>query len=235
MAKETGKKEILKQKKVKQSNITFKVNKKGKRILPLMNFLRCIIIPFYYILKPFRYYGNKKLQDGAAVIVCNHYTLFDLIYPGALTWEGLHFVSKKENINVPILGAVMRKVKALTANRDGNDVRVLLDSMKCLKNGDKIVIFPEGTRNKTNAEMLKFHHGAALMAIKSKAPIIPIMIYKKPRFFRMAHILVGEPIELKEYYDRKLTEQEFAEADNIIRERMLHMREEHTKFVMNKK
>ena len=224
-----------KEKKNKKDDITIKANKKGKHILLLMNFLRCIIIPLYYIVKPFRYYGNKKLVDGKAVIVCNHYTLFDVIYAGALTWEGLHFLSKKENLSVPVLGAAMRKLKALTANRDGNDIRVLMDSIKCLKNGDKIVIFPEGTRNKKGTEMLPFHHGAALMAIKTKAPIIPLVIYKRPKCFRMAHILVGEPMEFEEYYDRKLTEEDYTEADNKIRERMLALRDEHTQFLNKKK
>ena len=222
-------------KKEKKYDITIKANKKGKKIIPLMNVLRCIIIPIFYILKPFRYYGNKKLPNGRAVLVCNHYTLFDLIYPGALTWEGLHFLSKKENQDVPVLGAVMRNVKALSANRDGKDVRVLLDSLKCLKNDDKLVIFPEGTRNKTDAEMLPFHHGAAMMAIMAQAPIIPIVIYKKPKWFRMAHILVGDPILFEEYFNTKLTEEDYVEADNKIRDIMLRLREEHAAFLKNKK
>lgn len=223
------------EKKAKKEEITFKTNKKGMPISWLMNFLRCSVIPIYYIFKPFRYYGQKKLNRGKAVLVCNHYTLFDIIYPGALTWEALHFLSKKENLKVPVLGAVMRKVKALVANRDGTDVRVLLDSMKCLKNEQKIVIFPEGTRNRDGGEMLPFHHGAALMAIKAKAPVVPMVIYNKPKLFGMTHILMGEPIEFKEYYDRKLTDEEYNEADNKIRERMIALREEHTQFLNTKK
>ncbi len=225
----------VKKKNTKKYDITIKANKNGRHILPLMNVLRCVIVPFFYIFKPFRFYGNKKIKDGAAVLVCNHYTLLDIVYPGVLTWEGVHFVSKKENLSVPILNAVMRKVKTLIANRDGNDVRVLLDSLKCLKNGDKIVIFPEGTRNKTDEPMLEFHHGAAVMAIKGKAPIIPVVIYKKPRFFRMTHVIVGEPIELTEYYDRKLSEEEFAEADNKIRDKMLELQRGHSEFLKAKK
>ena len=234
MANIDNQKEV-KKKKTKKYDITIKANKRGRHILPLMNVLRCIIVPFFYIFKPFRFYGNKKIKDGAAVLVCNHYTLLDIVYPGVLTWEGVHFVSKKENGEVPLLGAVMRHVKSIFANRDGNDVRVLLDSLKCLKNGDKIVIFPEGTRNKSGADMLEFHHGAAVMAIKAKAPIIPVVIYKKPRFFRMTHVIVGDHIEFTEYYDRKLSEEEFAEADNKIRDRMLELKHEHSKFLKLKK
>jgi 1-acyl-sn-glycerol-3-phosphate acyltransferase len=104
-----------------------------------------------------------------------------------------------------------------------------------LKNGEKLCIFPEGTRNKTDEEMLPFHHGAAAIAIKCKAPIVPMVIYKKPRYFRMTHILVGEPIEFTEYYGKKLTEEELTAVDNSLRQRMIKMRREHTEFLQSKK
>lgn len=222
-------------KKKKKSDITVKANKKGRHIIKLLNFLRVIVIPIYWLCKPFRFYGNRKVKDGACVYVCNHYGLFDAVYPAATTWEGIHFLAKKENFEAPILGWLLGKVKAICANRDGNDVRAILDCFKCLKNGEKICIFPEGTRNKTEAEMLPFHHGAAAIAIKCKTPILPIMMYKCPRFFRRTHVLIGEPFELTEYYDRKLTEAEFEEADNKIRDIMLNMRKQHAEYLENKK
>ena len=222
-------------KKKKKSDITVKANKKGRHIIKLLNFLRVIVIPIYWLCKPFRFYGNRKVKDGACVYVCNHYGLFDAVFPAATTWEGIHYLAKKENFEAPILGWLLGKVKAICANRDGNDVRAILDCFKCLKNGEKICIFPEGTRNKTEAEMLPFHHGAAAIAIKCKTPILPIMMYKRPRFFRRTHMLIGEPFELTEYYDRKLTEAEFEEADNKIRDIMLDMRKQHAEYLENKK
>ena len=218
-----------------QNDITVKANKKGRHIMPLMNVLRCLFIPFYFLVKPFKFYGNRKVKDGACVYVLNHYTMLDPIYPAATTWEGIHFVAKKETFDAPVLGTLIRKVKGISVNRNGNDVRALLDAFKCLKNGEKVSICPEGTRNKTDAEMLPFHHGAAIFAIKTHTPIIPMVIYKKPKFFRVTHILIDEPMELTEYYDRKLTAEEIEEADNKIRNRMLEMRREHTLYLQAKK
>ena len=76
-----------------------------------------------------------------------------------------------------LIGTFIRWIKGIPVNRDGNDVRALLDCLKCLKNGEKISIYPEGTRNKTGEGMLPFRHGAAAMAIKAKVPIIPVMMY----------------------------------------------------------
>ena len=122
-------------KKKKKSDITVKANKKGRHIIKLLNFLRVIVIPIYWLCKPFRFYGNRKVKDGACVYVCNHYGLFDAVFPAATTWEGIHYLAKKENFEAPILGWLLGKVKAICANRDGNDGRAILDCFKCLKNG----------------------------------------------------------------------------------------------------
>ncbi len=218
----------------KKKDITVKANKKGKHVMGWMNFIRCLF-PFYKIFKPFRLYGNKKVADGACLYVCNHYAMLDPVYPMATTWEGIHFIAKKELFEAPVVGWLLRRLKGISANRDGNDVRVLLDSFKCLKNGEKICIFPEGTRNKKGTELEPFEHGASAIAIKAKVPVVPMMIYKKARIFRTAHILVGEPFEFTEYYGRRLTEADYAEADEKLRATMLELRRKHTEFLESKK
>ncbi|MBQ5929485.1 MAG: 1-acyl-sn-glycerol-3-phosphate acyltransferase [Clostridia bacterium] len=219
----------------KKTEITVKANRKGRHIMPLLSFLRVLVVPVFWILRPFRFYGNWKTKDGACIYICNHYGLMDIAYPACTTWEGLHYVAKKEVEKMPVVNFLFRKVKGISVNRDGNDVRALLDCFKCLKNGEKICIFPEGTRNKTGAELQPFRHGAAAIAIKAKAPIIPIMIYKKPRYFRMTHVLVGDPVELAEYYDRKLTETDYSEADAKLYNIMLDLRKKHKEFLETKK
>ena len=216
-------------------SITVKPNKKGRHIIGFINFLRVLVLPIFSLIRPFRFYGNRKVRDGACIYVSNHYGLLDPAYVAATTWEGIHFVGKKEIFESKFLGAIARKAKAISVNRDGNDVRGLLDCFKCLRNGEKICIYPEGTRNKTEQELLPFHHGAAMMAIKCKAPIIPVVIYKKPKFFRRTDVLIGEPLELTEYYGKKLSEEEIGQVDEFLRRHMLEMRRQHTEYLANKK
>jgi len=219
----------------KRKSITVKANKKGRHIMRFLNFLRVLIIPFYYIFKPFKVYKNRKVKDGACIFICNHYSLFDPVYAAVTTWEGIHFVAKRQAFEIPVIGKFLYGIKAISVNRDGNDVRGLLDALKCLKNNEKICIYPEGTRNKTNGEMAPFRHGASVMAIKTKTPIVPIVICKRPRLFRCTHILVGEPFELSEYYDKKQTNEELEKIDESLRQRMIEMRASHMEFLANKK
>lgn len=227
--------EKKKEKPKKSQTITVKANKKGRHVMGFMNFLRVLVLPAFSLIRPFRYYGNHKVKDGACVYISNHYGVMDPAYVAATTWEGVHFVGKKEVFDAPVLGAIARKAKAISVSRDGKDARGLLDCFKCLKNGEKICIYPEGTRNKTGGEMLPFRHGAAVMAIRCKVPVVPIVIYSKPKCFHRTDILVGDPIELTEYYDRKLTEEEMGQVDDFLRLHMIEMRKKHTEFLESKK
>ena len=223
----------MKEKKI--PSITVKANKHGKHVMPLLNVLRVILVPIIFLLKPFKIYGRKKVEDGACIYISNHYGLFDPVYPVVTTWEGVHFISKKETFEAPILGFFMRKIKALRVYRDGNDARALLDSLKCLKNNEKIVIYPEGSRNKVSDEIRPFKHGAAVMAIRTKTPIVPLVICKRPKFFRCTPIMIGENIELTEYYDRKLTDEDYLEAEEKLRNALISLREEYFEKYSKKK
>ena len=215
--------------------ITVPANNKGKHILPFMNFLRVLVIPAYFLVMPFRFFGKRKAPEGACIYVGNHYTLMDVVFMASTTWECVHFVGKRAIFDSKFLGGFARGIKAIPVARDGSDVRAMLDCLKCLKNGEKIAIYPEGKRNKTDAEILPFKHGAAAMAIKTKVPVIPLVMYKRPKLFHCTHVLVGEPIDLSEYYDVKLTEEELVKADEKIRETMLKMKAEHKAFLESKK
>ena len=223
-----------KPKQKKTVSITNKTDKKGRHVNGWISFLRIFIAPIVRLFYPFRYYGNYKIKDGAALYVMNHYRMVDPIYPLLTTKEGIHYIGKKEMFSMPVYGFFCKKVKSIAVNRDGTDVRGIMDALKCLKNDEKVCICPEGTRNKTDEVFLPFKPGAAMLAIRAKAPVIPIVIYNKARFLRTTHILVGEPIEFTEYYGQKLTDEILSEADERIVSAFWALRNEHDELLASK-
>lgn len=238
------KKELKQQKKLqkkrekqaKQYRLLFPANKKGKHVMHAMNFLRFLFYPIHRIVYPFKMYGAKKVPDGPFVYVGNHFNIFDIFYVAHTTSEGVHFMAKQCLFEKPILGWWMRKVGAISAMRDGSDIRTLMDAMKVLKNGEKVSLFPEGTRNKVSEEeFLPFHGGAAMLAIKTQTPVVPFVICSRPRVFRMTHVVYGEPMELKEFYGRKLTQEDYDRADEMLKQRLYDLRAEHRTYLASKK
>lgn len=127
----------------KKRSVTVPANKKGRHIMGLLNVLRVIVIPIFWLCLPFRFYGKRKVADGACVYIGNHYRIWDVIYPASTTWEGIHYISKKSVVHNWFMGFFCKHLKAIEVSRDGSDVRAIMDSLKCLKNGEKICIFPK--------------------------------------------------------------------------------------------
>ena len=184
-------------------------------------FLKKFMVAVTQILFPFKLVGAEKVEDGACVLVGNHYRIWDIVHMACTTKEKVHFITKKELYKNKFLAHLCGIVEAIPVSRDGQDAKAVMTALRYLKNGEKISMFPEGTRNRTEEELLPLKGGAAMFAIKAKVPVYPIMCPHKTRLFRRTKILVGDPIDLSAFYERRLTAEDYAAAEEVIREKML--------------
>ena len=122
----------------KQRRLFFRETKDGRHVSTLMNVLRVLFYPIHALLFPFRIHGTKKIGKGAYIYVGNHYFLFDVFFPAHTTWEGIHFIAKDSVLKAPVLGYFARKAGVISVMRDGSDVKTVMESMKVLKQGEKI-------------------------------------------------------------------------------------------------
>lgn len=184
-------------------------------------FLKKFMVAVTQILFPFKLVGAEKVEDGACVLVGNHYRIWDIVHMACTTKEKVHFITKKELYKNKFLAHLCGIVEAIPVSRDGQDAKAVMTALRYLKNGEKISMFPEGTRNRTEEELLPLKGGAAMFAIKARVPVYPVMCPHKTRLFRRTKILVGDPIDLSAFYERCLTAEDYAAAEEVIREKML--------------
>ncbi len=204
----------------------FTVKKNGRHVCRFESFLHAVLGFLHMIFFPYRIHGNKKMDKGACIFVGNHYSMFDIFFPIRTTWDGIHYICKKSILEAPILWKWGKRIGAIGVARDGTDVRALMEAVRVLKAGDKLCMFPEGTRNRTEGdEFLPFQGGAAMLSVKTKAPIIPFVVMRRPRIFRITHVVFGEPIEFPEYYGRKVTPEEYEALDETLKNRMYELRD----------
>lgn len=187
-------------------------------------FLKKFMVAVTQILFPFKLVGAEKVEDGACVLVGNHYRIWDIVHMACTTKEKVHFITKKELYKNKFLAHLCGIVEAIPVSRDGQDAKAVMTALRYLKNGEKISMFPEGTRNRTEEELLPLKGGAAMFAIKARVPVYPVMCPHKTRLFRRTKILVGDPIDLSAFYERRLTAEDYAAAEEVIREKMLETR-----------
>ncbi|MCD8201306.1 MAG: 1-acyl-sn-glycerol-3-phosphate acyltransferase [Clostridia bacterium] len=194
------------------------------------NVLRALERLFMRWWRPFRLHGylpRPKYNDRSYIFVSNHYSIYDIIYPAFVTDKPVHYVAKSDLWEKRFLRWLCDKCEAIPVNRDGKDVKPVMEMMKVLKKGGIVTIFPEGTRNHSYESLLPFAPGAATLSIKTRTPIVPYCVVRKCSYvFRRNHVVFGEPIEFSEYYGVKITDEIARECDEKLRETIWKMRED---------
>lgn len=116
-----------------------------------------------------------ELPEGRWLLVGNHRSAFDPIVTGwALRRYGLAFISKPENLRIPMVGAFLHKAGFLgiDRNNDRAALRTILAAAEMIKSGAaSVAVYPEGTRSHASG-MLPFRNGVFKIAQKARVPIV---------------------------------------------------------------
>jgi 1-acyl-sn-glycerol-3-phosphate acyltransferase len=121
-------------------------------------------------------------QEGAMVVVSNHRRYSDSPLLGIYLNRRVHFLAKKVVFNWFLIGWLIKKSNWALPVAKGmpNSLR---EADEILKKGGVIMLFPEGTRNKTDAVMLKFDRGFARLALKNNVSVVPVAIIRRWKRF----------------------------------------------------
>ncbi len=189
-------------------------------------FCRILIWPFIKLFYPTKVIGKENLPKGKAVLVCNHYRMVDVAVLGVNIKKPLNFMGKKELFKNKFLKLLLTKLNGFPVDREKPDLSAIRQGLKILKDDKYLAIFPEGTRNKSGGDELQhIKNGAVFFAVKGNAPVIPMMLLKRPQFLRFNTLIIGKPLSLNQYSDKKLDEESSNEAANIIFNEMNSLRQ----------
>lgn len=158
---------------------------------------------------------NNIPSDGACIVCMNHISLFDPIVIYCYMTRNIRFIGKAELMKIPVLSGILKAMKVIPIKRGTGDIGAVKASLKALKDGEALGIFPTGTREKKNPNA-PVKSGTALMATKANVPVIPININSTYKIFSKVKITVGECVDLSAYTGRKLTQEELALASSKI-------------------
>ena len=130
-------------------------------------------------------------------------------------------MAKKEWFKSKFSNKFFRWLGAIPVDRDNADITSIRVCFQTLKDGNKLVIFPEGTRNKANdGTLLPIKGGAGLIAFKSKVKVVPIVIKERYRFLRKNYINIGLPFDFSEFNGQKTTPELIEKFKDIMQEKL---------------
>ncbi len=148
---------------------------------------------------PVRTRGRETLNpDKACIYVCNHNSYLDAIavvlsIPGSFKPLG-----KIEMVKIPIFGMIYRRVVVLIDRKSQESRSRSVEELKLdLGNGQSILIFPEGTMNRTDAALSEFYDGAFRLAIETQTAIVPMVILNARKLLPRDKPLAVRPGVLK--------------------------------------
>jgi len=162
-------------------------------------FFKCFFRIFYRLSIT----GTDNPYQGSAIIAPNHSSFLDPPLIGIAWPEETHFIARASLFRNRIWKKIQEALNSHPVSGTAQDVGSFRKICQLLREGNKVVIFPEGARSATG-EMLEMKSGVAMLAIRMQCPIIPVYIkgtyeawpkHKRwPKFRSSIACAFGQPI-----------------------------------------
>lgn len=181
------------------------------------HFLYTVIWPFFNLFHPVRAVGRENIPEGAVIICPNHTRASDPFF--VLFAFGrkhvMRAMAKIEVMRLPVVGWILSKAGVFGVDRGAADVNAVKTALRFLKEGNKLLMFPEGTRV-GEGENVEAKTGAAMFSVRTGTPILPVYIPAKKNWFRPTTVVIGQPFT-PQVAGRKGTSEEYhAIAEDLM-------------------
>lgn len=175
------------------------------------------------ILHPTSVEGMENLPKNGVLLCPNHSSNWDpvLVVLKLPVNYRVHIMAKEELFKNPVLSWILRKVGAFPVSRGHNDINTVRTAMQAIKDGDNLLIFPEGTvvRNGIGyVDGLPAHAkaGVAMIGVRTGATLVPVFVDGEKKLFHRTRIIFGKPYE-PHYTGRRGTSEEMQKiADDVL-------------------
>lgn len=132
------------------------------------------------------------------VIVCNHSSLMDVPVTTPFMPRANKTIAKKSMSRIPVFGWIYSFGSVLVDRNDENSRRKSYDEMKqILAYGLDMLIYPEGTRNRTGKPLREFHNGAFRLAKDTGNPVLPAIMFNSAKALPPSKIFYLWPSQLR--------------------------------------
>lgn len=118
---------------------------------------------------------ENTLVEGSALILSTHQSHFDPVLIGVTFNERLNYLARRSLFNNRLFGALISLLDAIELDRDRSGIAGLKETMTRLKRGEKVLVFPEGTRT-LDGRIAPLKPGFLAVARRSAVPLIPVAI-----------------------------------------------------------
>lgn len=196
---------------------------------------RMVVYLFAMVVYRARHTGMQNIPaEGPVLMVSNHQSHLDPPLVGCGCRRQMSFLARDTLFLSPVFAKLISSVNAIPIDREGGGLAGIKETLRRLKRGEMVLVFPEGTRT-LDGEIRRFRPGFTTLAVRSKAAIVPAAIEgafrawpKSHKFPRLGviHVHYGEPIlpdQVQAMDEKELlaeVERRVRECQTVLRQRM---------------
>lgn len=170
----------------------------------LARFLRVTVAKLLLVLFRTDVTGAENIPSGGAMLAGNHVSYMDPVLLWCASPRPVHFMAKSELWDSPVIAWGLPRLWGFPVNRGEPDRTAITTATGLLQAGELVGVFPEGSRSADGAtELGQAHGGAAFIALRADAPVVPVAFAgtervwprgkKLPRLAR-TYIRIGAPV-----------------------------------------
>lgn len=149
---------------------------------------------------------ERMIEEGPLILAVNHASYFDPPLAGICSRRAVYYLARKNLLEWPFFGPLFPAMNVIPVERDGNDMSALRVVIRKIKEGNGVVLFPEGTRSR-DGQLGEARSGIGFVIAKTGAAVLPMRIFgsfdafprdaKLPRL-RPITVVIGDPIRFSE-------------------------------------
>ena len=210
------------------------------------NFFKFLLKIFMFTVLNFKY-KIKNYRKGPKIYAINHPTEYDAFPVFVLAKDYVHTLIEENVWSFFIPRTIFKLTDQIKIIRGENSHITIEESIKRLKNGESLLIAPEGKRL-FKGERVRAKKGVIRLAIAAKVPIIPVGAYiddndiliksiefkklgynqefYKPKFKANYGVVFGEPIYFDEYFEKDISKEEMQNLANYVLDKIYELKNE---------
>ena len=184
-------------------------------------------IPALLLLRPKIHYPEGRVKlSGAAMISSNHHTIIDpIIIMITYPFRRLCFLATKDLYRTKIMSFLLNAWRCIQVDKENFSLASFHQVVDRLNSGGVVVIFPEGQVTASGASsILTFKSGVILMAHKSGAPVIPMYIPHREKWYHRQQVIIGAPVDIREMVGAVPNMDDITRASEYLRNKEVELK-----------
>ena len=157
------------------------------------------LIPGLLWIRPKVIRISGKCPRGGVLISSNHPTFLDpIILLASIRERRLHSLATTDLFSNRLKTFMFTRMHCIPVDKNNFSMTTFHEVVDRMKAGCAVVIFPEGHVNRNGGQEINaFKSGAILMAHRASAPILPVYIVRREKWYHRQYVVLGEPFDVR--------------------------------------